>query len=125
MQSSNSNTRRGETTTRAQTAAIFDWVEAEGGRNFKFITRQLASEGVVAGRKLTKQAAYCDLADYYSPCRTDDDYVILQQKRPNSRQTFEMTLREAMRTRGVLPSKDATKQEPQELAEKGYFRPID
>ncbi len=40
----------------------------EGGRNFKFITGQLASEvpGVAAGRKLTKQAAYGDLADYVS-----------------------------------------------------------
>jgi hypothetical protein len=66
MQSSNSNTRRGETTTWAQTAAIVDWLEAEGGRNFKFITGQLASEasGAVAGRKLTKQAAYGNLADY-------------------------------------------------------------
>ena len=54
MQSSISNTRRGKTTTWAQTAAMVDWLEAEGGRNFKFITGQLASEapGVVAGRKL-------------------------------------------------------------------------
>ena len=66
MQSSISNTRRGKTTTWAQTAAMVDWLEAEGGRNFKFITGQLASEapGVVAGRKLTKQAAYGDLVDY-------------------------------------------------------------
>jgi hypothetical protein len=66
MQSSISNTRRGETTTWAQTATIIEWLEAEGGRNFKFITGQLTSEasGVVAGRKLTKHAAYGELADY-------------------------------------------------------------
>ncbi len=66
MQSSSSNTRRGETTTWARTSAIVDCLGAESSRNFKFITGQLVSKtfGVVSGRKLTNQAAYGDLADY-------------------------------------------------------------
>jgi hypothetical protein len=36
-----------------------------------------------------------------------------------------MRLRQAMEIRGVLPAKDATKQELRQLVEKGCFRPID
>ncbi len=36
-----------------------------------------------------------------------------------------MTLREAMETRGVLPAKEATKQELRQLVDKGCFRSID
>ncbi len=54
-----------------------------------------------------------------------DDYVTPQQKRPNRRRVYNMTLREAMETRGVLPAKDATKQELRQLVEKGCFSPID
>ncbi len=52
-----------------------------------------------------------------------DDYVTPQQKRLNLRRAYNMTLRQAMETRGVLPAKDATKQKLQ-LVDKGCFRPI-
>ncbi len=55
-----------------------------------------------------------------------DDYVTPQQKRPIVRRVYNnMTLRQAMEIRGVLPAKDATKQELRQLVEKGCFRPVD
>ncbi len=98
MQSSISNTWRGETTTWAQTAAIVEWLEAEGGRNFKFITGQLASEAseVVAGRKLTKQAAYGELADYvnekfgtnWNSTKAEPRYCTLETKFKSAKRKF-------------------------------------
>jgi hypothetical protein len=55
-----------------------------------------------------------------------DDHVTPQQKSPIVRRVFNnMTLQQAMEIRGVLPAKDATKQELRQLVEKGCFRPID
>lgn len=57
---------RGEKTTWSQRSAMLAWLEAPPGSNFQLITGQAQStmRGVVAGTKLTKEAAYDRLADY-------------------------------------------------------------
>ena len=96
--------RRGETTTWAQTAAMVDWLEAEGGRNFKFITGQLASEapGVVAGRKLTKHAAYGDLADYVNEkCGTNWNSTKAEPRYRTLETKFKSTKRKLLDDNGA------------------------
>ncbi len=67
----------------------------------------------------------CNLRQRRPWLQNADDYVTPQQKNPNLSRNYNMALREAMETRGVLPAKDATKQELRQLVDKVCFRPID
>ena len=70
MQSSISNMRRGETTTWAQTTAMVDWLEAEGGRGIHTIEKKLENDcpffsrlDVLYGERQNIMPTYHDIFD--------------------------------------------------------------